>query len=151
MGKSFGELRKLMIRFIAARVFSSRPHAPHLCSREPERFLIFLGRRVSGGRGDEHSAPSWERRLIARLNGIALLRGVTPVYARDLLSGQQFVSNAMNGDQVPGRAGGVPELAADLDDALVERARGAVIAVSPHFVQKTIAAEYFARMALHQL
>jgi len=52
---------------------------------------------------------------------------------------------------VPRLISRIAELAAQLDDHLVERARGAEVVVSPNLVEQAVAGEHLASMRVEQL
>ena len=64
---------------------------------------------------------------------------------------QQFVTHAMNGEEVLRLAAVVSQLFPQLHNHLVESAGRSVIVVAPNFVQQPVAGQHFTRMGKEKL
>ena len=63
----------------------------------------------------------------------------------------EFVTDAVDRQKVARCVAGITEFTPELDDDLIEGARGAMIPLTPDIVQQSVAAEDFARMAVKEL
>src|SRR2546430_2304582 len=63
----------------------------------------------------------------------------------------QLISHPVDCEEVPRLASVVAEFLAQLDDDLIERARGAVVIVTPDFIQQAISRHDFTRMGVEEL
>ncbi|MEY4691835.1 MAG: hypothetical protein RIT19_2160 [Verrucomicrobiota bacterium] len=63
----------------------------------------------------------------------------------------EFVTDAVDRQKVARCVAGITEFAPELDDDLIEGARGAMIPLTPDIVQQLVAAEDFARMPVEEL
>ena len=65
-------------------------------------------------------------------------------------SEHQFVTDAMDGQEVLRLVGGVAKFLAELNDNLIEGARGAEVVVAPNFAEQAVAGEHLAWMRVQQ-
>ena len=63
----------------------------------------------------------------------------------------EFVTDAVDRQKVARCVAGITEFTPELDDDLIEGARGAMIPLTPDIVQQSVAAEDFARMPVEEL